>query len=992
MIRLRDLMCAVLISGCCLVGASQAGVERTWTGVENNDWLNANNWSLVGGSFPGGDIRTVLFGRPMLDGFIRAGSPLMIIDGESVIVSGFGTSVRADIGDFLVVEVGNAFGSGTLTVEQHASFLMNPRIEAGAVYTPATLYVGRDGVGILNVRDSGSTLHSYVGTMNVGIGYFSQGTVNVSGGGKIEMSQINVGSSNSLGQIFVTGAGSKVASTYGMVLGTYGTAMVEVGSGASIEAKGAESLTIGQEVGSYGTLTLRGTGTSGGMAVGESGYGEVRVLDGGLAKILGGQDMELGVTETGSGKVVVQGAGSVLDVQPGILRVGVLGKGELEVLDGGLAFTDEMIVAPTVLGNGPSSVKVSGTDSVVDCYQRIRFYSGSLEISDGGLLENTFYGVGSGGQDYLGGPGDGRMASALVTGAKSEWDGGYKARLTVSAGLNPAELVIQQGGTVQYDSLLIGAESYSDGLVSVEGAGSKLWVKGQNADESVAGGAGTVVGYQGAGELLIGAKAKVHSFWGGVQIAPVAGAVGRVDLQGLSTWDIGGDLHIGGYQGGNGGQGTIGLDSKAQVSVSGDMKVWQQGVLALRTGAKMTINGETLTFANQAKYSADPGSVIVFFGTNLQIESTNSGDVDGLADTTLMFAGGPRVVDRVEVAGAERGPEWDGFHNNFAIGRIVVGTPGEPSHLELSDLVNNGSGGVETLYIRELVLHPGSTVNLGGHNLRVLELTDLGSGIIAEGEGRMDHLGAIRAIDVDETRLTFERGEGNTGTLHVGELVSVRLASDMQERVLPAVDIDLSAAWVYNKRDMAAGLVRFDNGRATLIGDNGEAILLDAGFGELVLTEDGDGGLVGQAVLDVDDTAWANAFAMDYSGQIELQITIAHTGGVEEFLDGFGGQTVMGMTTVLEPVLGDTNYDRIVDMADYDNLVAQLGGTPGVYSADFNEDGFVGLADFAILRSNYGFGVVSAQAPELGATTPEPATLTLLALGGLAVLRRRQRV
>ena len=67
-----------------------------------------------------------------------------------------------------------------------------------------------------------------------------------------------------------------------------------------------------------------------------------------------------------------------------------------------------------------------------------------------------------------------------------------------------------------------------------------------------------------------------------------------------------------------------------------------------------------------------------------------------------------------------------------------------------------------------------------------------------------------------------------------------------------------------------------------------------------------------------------------------------------------------------------------------------IGDVPGDDSADFNGDGRVDLADFAIMRANFGFGVPSA--PEYGATIPEPATLTLLALGGLAMLRRTQRV
>ena len=89
------------------------------------------------------------------------------------------------------------------------------------------------------------------------------------------------------------------------------------------------------------------------------------------------------------------------------------------------------------------------------------------------------------------------------------------------------------------------------------------------------------------------------------------------------------------------------------------------------------------------------------------------------------------------------------------------------------------------------------------------------------------------------------------------------------------------------------------------------------------------------------------------------------------------------------PTPGDTNGDHLVDTLDYLNLVAQFGGAPGANSADFNNDGIVDLTDFAVIRGNWGFGTAPPAAP--GAGTPEPATMTLLAIGSLSLLRRRRR-
>ncbi len=79
---------------------------------------------------------------------------------------------------------------------------------------------------------------------------------------------------------------------------------------------------------------------------------------------------------------------------------------------------------------------------------------------------------------------------------------------------------------------------------------------------------------------------------------------------------------------------------------------------------------------------------------------------------------------------------------------------------------------------------------------------------------------------------------------------------------------------------------------------------------------------------------------------------------------------------------GDCDLDGDVDWADYQLLEAAFGTETGATWAegDFDADGDVDWADYQKLEENFGNHVV----------IPEPATLGLLALGLIPLLRRRR--
>jgi hypothetical protein len=90
-----------------------------------------------------------------------------------------------------------------------------------------------------------------------------------------------------------------------------------------------------------------------------------------------------------------------------------------------------------------------------------------------------------------------------------------------------------------------------------------------------------------------------------------------------------------------------------------------------------------------------------------------------------------------------------------------------------------------------------------------------------------------------------------------------------------------------------------------------------------------------------------------------------------------------GAVQILHP--GDAGGDNQVAFSDLSALATNWGQTNKTWAdGDFNEDHTVNFPDLSILATNWGW---SAPSP---ASVPEPASAAVLALGAVALLRRRK--
>jgi len=415
---------------------------------------------------------------------------------------------------------------------------------------------------------------------------------------------------------------------------------------------------------------------------------------------------------------------------------------------------------------------------------------------------------------------------------------------------------------------------------------------------------------------------------------------------------------------------------------------------ASAAGSRTTLTGDLALGSAASPQGVDVAGSLTVGGHTLTLHDANRAELRG--ETTidggmLTAPGGTRNTGRVlmRASGSHIG---GGTFTNEGLLRVTNGT----GH-EISAPLDNAPGGeIETF---DDVLFSGPSNSNAGR------ISVIGTAMAFQ-QAAVNHTGGqINAINAT---LQFDGGLTNSGELNlihstvIGAVQAAGGSAAVEGTVTFAGDVSGNAAFTGTGQavftaDVSPGVMSFEGdvtfgGSATLIielggqtpGDEHDQLiaggeLTPGGTLRISLID----GLVPQAgdTFDILDFASVSAAAFT---TIELPELVGREVWDTSNLYTTGAISVIGM------LAGDTDIDWDVDGVDYDTFLNAFGTTGG-WQTDFDENGRVDLVDFAMMRGNFGLGVESAPDSEFGVTTPEPATLTLLALGGLAVLRRRRR-
>jgi T5SS/PEP-CTERM-associated repeat protein/autotransporter-associated beta strand protein len=880
----------------------------------------------------------------------------------------------------------------------------------GQVSTGGEAYVGCEpgSEGTVTVDGSGSTLTIPSATSALFVGFRGAGTLAVTGGGQVASGTGFVGTKTDLGycstgEATVDGIGSTWTTTAELVVGHDATGTLAVTGGGQVSTGGQAYVGRYRYDGSGGAVTVEGVGSAwtitgslyvGGSEAAAGGTGTVTVQNEGHLSV--GDTLRLWPTATvtlDGGTIATQvfdcaagtfnwiagtvaftsdlavdagqPFGATVSVGPdqhlevgGNLTVGEGGGGTLTVTDGGLVSAKTLCASPSDLfGDGTITANgaVLDADLVFDSTHGL---TQALAFGAGGTLDLNVDGTGSLGAGYKG------------TGTLRIADG-----LTVAS-------------TFGY----LGHRSGSTGTALVTGAGSRWATTGSlyvGGSDTAAGGTGSVT-VQNGGQLAVGetlhlwkADSTVTVNGGTLTAGALEGTTGTIRI----TDPAGGTALTVGSAASHTFSGTI-----TDGAGPGSLTKAGAGTQTL-TGANAYSGGTTVTCGTLRVVGGalGTGPVVLDAGTTLDLMGQPAILPGLVAEFYTSDYGGPgsSIMTTPGAAGWEPyGPAWTGVVPcaDFPVGPVGAddGNPFRDYTLFQTDYLSARVTGYVCIPADGTYrFHSGSD---DGSKIWVRD--DLGNWVTACNNGSL-HSYPGTAPSGNPTYLTagYHEIAGGfyeaTGWAGWEMRWDAGLGTDFASSP-PASDM---APYLFHA---ASGSSPYFANAVTVAGD---ATIMSRGTAILDSLAVGGTASTVTAILDV--TGADGLFVCEGALAIAADCTLIKTGPGAAIFDG---PQAHGPGAILEILAGtvDLNTDAsgtgLIDDADLSIFVAEavlnFGCNQHLDTLTIDEGGLVRFTGAGVVVVKH----LVMDGVDLGAMTltPEPATLALLALGGLALLLRRR--
>ncbi|WP_426424310.1 Ig-like domain-containing protein [Bradyrhizobium genosp. A] len=469
-----------------------------------------NNGAVTGTNFVGINVNQTASGSTGSTTITNTGTVTTLGTGSAIAVSENATGTvtlnnSGTIGSSASAGAIFETGGSQITINNSGTIFGGINTAGGNIGATSTFNNNAGGVwqtgymddeGTINASGAGSTITSTGAT----VGYSGHGSLNLSAGAALAIDALAVGSQlGSQGTVTVTGAGTSLNANSGQYqniqLGVAGSAALIVADHATV-VTGNMDVAVNYAAGIIDTLDINNaTLTLGqGITIGDAGTAHATVENGGTinAGYLG-----LGGQAGGDGSLTIDGVGSHLAIQGDTdgINVGYGGAGHLTLSDGATITADYVNIASLAGSSGTLTISGAGTslDTTSGTYQNIQVGSdgtATMTISDHAIVTTT--------NMTLAVNHDAGVTDSLTVDDASLHVGGT---LTIGNS-GAATALVDNGGSLTAGSLILAEFSGSTGSLTVDGAGSVV-----TADYVSIGGPSAVLTLSNGGGIDVGSSA-----------------------------------------------------------------------------------------------------------------------------------------------------------------------------------------------------------------------------------------------------------------------------------------------------------------------------------------------------------------------------------------------------------------------------------------------------------------------------------------------------